>query len=374
MYIPWKLFATNRRTRNSLARDKGVFLFSGSKSFAHAGSTFLLDGARQPNESDVVFPLASLNTRGNERRIGAPCAMAICVEVALLAIATGRDLFVTVSISGCCFALEWYYRRELIASEERGDQDHDRWSLIRVLLAVVFLIAGAIWHWLPAGGTTDHGVPGRAGYPKAGTAANRLNTSWVGIILWPAAPQKAKITPPPPSHTPDTTAGRFAKPLVIPFSGSYWYFKAPAKAPGLQAHVVHQSPTTVIIHSSDWHRLTMEAHQKLGEPIDLSCCREIDLGIRNADTRPGRIDIALKLIDSSTGQSQPLGLQPVLSSTAANSRLDRPPTDEVLRYRLPRNSRLSRFDEIAVVFEPAPERSIGGEQIAVREFRLLPEY
>ncbi len=276
-----------------------MFSLPGSESVAHADRTYLLHSARQPNDNDVLFTLAGLQTRASERGIWATCVMAICVEVSMLAAATGRGLTATVSFSGCCFALEWYYRRETIASEARDDRDHGRWSLLRVLIAIAILLTGCIWHWLPAGGVTrEAGVAGKVAHPKAGRDPKQLETSWVGIILWPSAPRKAVITPPPPSHAHSTTRGHLAKPLVIPFTGSYWYFKTPAQGPGPNAHVVHESPTTVVIHSSDWHRLTMEAHQKLGEPIDLMCCREIDMGIWNADSRPGRIDIAVKLIDS----------------------------------------------------------------------------
>jgi hypothetical protein len=90
--------------------------------------------------------------------------------------------------------------------------------------------------------------------------------------------------------------------------------------------------------------------------------------------RPGGIDIALKLIDSSTARSENLGLRPVVSNLASEFRLDRPPIDEVLRYRIPANTLIRQFDQIEIVFEPSPERSLGGEQIAIREFRLLPEY
>ena len=40
--------------------------------------------------------------------------------------------------------------------------------------------------------------------------------------------------------------------------------------------------------------LRMEAHQNLGLPIDLDCCREIDMKVTNADNQAGvEIDIAL---------------------------------------------------------------------------------
>jgi hypothetical protein len=164
------------------------------------------------------------------------------------------------------------------------------------------------------------------------------------------------------------------KPLVIPFSGAYWFFKAPASAPSAKAHVVSGNPTAVIIRSTDWNRLMMEAHQELSAPIELSCCRAIEVAIHNADSRPGRIEIAMKLIDSSTRQTEDLGSRVVMSSTAANLSIDRPAIDEVLQYRVPVNSHIHKFDQIQVVFETSRERSFGGTQIAIKEFKLLPAY
>jgi len=120
----------------------------------------------------------------------------------------------------------------------------------------------------------------------------------------------------------------------------------------------------------------MEAHQRLSPPIDLRCCRELDLSILNADDRPGTIRIAVELVDSSSPhvQSEDLGVRPVRSSMPPEFSLNRRPVDEVLKFPIPPNPAIRQFDEIEVIFLPSKERSLGGAQIAIRSFQLLPSW
>jgi hypothetical protein len=53
--------------------------------------------------------------------------------------------------------------------------------------------------------------------------------------------------------------GNTSNPMVIPFDGPYWYFKALAKKPGLKALLVRGL-------------FFMEGHQNLGSSTNLNCC------------------------------------------------------------------------------------------------------
>ena len=205
--------------------------------------------------------------------------------------------------------------------------------------------------------------------------SDTIHTSYQGVILWPQMPRKAKVVPPQP-HQQTVAVTSISKPLVIPFQGSYWYFRDPAKRPGSDAHIMRGLPTKVALHSSDFHRLIMEAHQDLDRPIELTCCREIDLKILNADNIPGAISLSLVLVDSTArgSASQTLGSRNVKSSEPPVFSLNRPPVEETLRFIIPARARIKRFDELRVVLQPSPERSLGGVKISVREFRLLPAY
>lgn len=73
--------------------------------------------------------------------------------------------------------------------------------------------------------------------------------------------------------------------------------------------------------------------------MDPRCCRELDLSMLNADDRPGTIRIAVELIDSSSphAQSEDLGVRPVRSSMPPEFNLNRPPTNEVLKFPISKN-------------------------------------
>ena len=265
-------------------------------------------------------------------------------------------------------AVAWCYRTESPDSTKRLIQLLGVATLIGITVAVVESVQP---HYTviaqtggPESGETEAGkrtVPGADG-------------SYTSVILWPKPPRVVRMVSLPPL-TRSADVARPAKPLVIPFDGVYWYLRSPAKVPGRNAHSAHGSPTKVAIHSADWHPLVMEAHQLLASPIDAVCCRELDMSILNADNRPGAIRIAIVLIDSSSPhiRSEDIGTQAVRCSMPPGFSLNRPPTLEVLKYPMPRASDRRQFDEIEVIFLPSRERSLGGAQIAIRSFRLLPQ-
>jgi hypothetical protein len=205
------------------------------------------------------------------------------------------------------------------------------------------------------------------------TAADIASNDYVGVILT-SPPQKKQPLPPIPRPDSFTTRG-IAKPLTIPFDGQYWYFKAPSVRPGPRAHRAQGKPTDVNVRSSDLAPLLMEAHQNLDRPIDLACCREIEIAITNADIRPGKISLGLILSDSISPDrpSRNLGTRAILSSEPANIPLDRKPVQETLRFSIPRSSTNHLFNEITVVYLPAPERARGGAKLSIQSFTLIPK-
>ena len=199
-------------------------------------------------------------------------------------------------------------------------------------------------------------------------------SDYVGIILWPPPIKKTAIVPPSP-HATSLTIGKASKPIVIPFDGQYWYFKAPSKRPGQHAHIAHGRATYVNVHSTDSAPLLMEAYQNLGTSIDLGCCSEIDVAITNADVRPGTIALGIRLADSTSfGEpSQDLGLRAIASSKAAQIPLSRPPVEEVLRFPISRPTTIQRFNAITIVFLSARERARGGAKVSIQSFTLIPK-
>jgi hypothetical protein len=76
-------------------------------------------------------------------------------------------------------------------------------------------------------------------------------------------------------------------------------------------------------------------------------------------TRPGR-------------PAEILDAQPVLSSLPGRFLPKPAATDETLTFEIPPGTHLKQFNEITVVFTPAPDRSAIGARIAIRQFTLVP--
>ncbi len=298
--------------------------------------------------------------------------IAFCAECFLVAFVTDHFILASGLLAGCFGGLLWRFLDDPPQRHRRRLQPH---GVAVALVLAAFLGAVVLLLRAHFGVGDGMSIPPRSNVRLKQMASDAIHTSYQGVILWPQMPRKAKVVPPPP-HQQAVAAMSISKPLVIPFHGSYWYFRDPAKRPSSDAHIMRGLPTEVAIHSTDFHRLIMEAHQDLDRPIEMTCCREIDLTILNADNIPGDISISLMLIDSTIrgSASQTLGSHNVKSSEAPIFSLSRPPVEETLRFIIPARVRIKRFDELKVVLQPSLERSLGGVKISVREFRLLPTH
>jgi hypothetical protein len=119
----------------------------------------------------------------------------------------------------------------------------------------------------------------------------------------------------------------------------------------------------------------MEAHQRLGRPIAMSCCRSLRVDVRNADNVPGTISIEVLLRDTNAKKgagSASLGTLILRSSTVSPMPLKRAPVDESLIFPLPASARGRAFNEITVRLKPERTRSLAGAQVAVKDFKLEP--
>jgi len=118
----------------------------------------------------------------------------------------------------------------------------------------------------------------------------------------------------------------------------------------------------------------MEAHQNFGTSINPSFCREIQIVIRNADCYPGTVSLELILIDTTLREkpSQSLGSSAVVSAMTWKLYDDRPVTTEILHFNVPVKSRISRFDELMVIFRLDPGRSFSAAKMGITSFILIP--
>jgi hypothetical protein len=306
--------------------------------------------------------------------IASLCIYAAAIATVNQAIA-GASFFLVI----CSFLLvSRWTATDLEAAAERKNIAPSGKRLATVALLAILVTWIALVPWLRTSAPAAGMRPGAeaAGsapkHPPRHTTGDGSSDAYHAILLWPFPP-KQPILPPVP-RAASFHPGANADPLVIPFDGSYRYFQTPGVWLPSRAHVAHGSPLNVNIHSADWGPLLMEAHQQLGQPLNLACCREIQMAIRNGDNRPGRVLLGLVLTDSSLPgkPSQILAPQPVLSSQPGHFALKSAPQDETVSFAIPEHGKLRQFDEITVLFLPDPERSALGSKIAVHQFVLMP--
>jgi hypothetical protein len=163
-------------------------------------------------------------------------------------------------------------------------------------------------------------------------------------------------------------------PLVIPFNGVYWFFKAPDLQPPKSSRQAHASPETVEIRSVDRRPLSIEAHDHLGQLIDLNCCRSIQVAIRNADRYPETVSLELLLVNTSLPDKPSQSLGRIMVKSSRPWKLyDKPSvSNETLNFAIPANRLLRRFDEVRVVFRLDRARADAAAKIAIDHLVLVP--
>jgi hypothetical protein len=120
----------------------------------------------------------------------------------------------------------------------------------------------------------------------------------------------------------------------------------------------------------DSRPLIMEAHQNLGKLINLMCCREIRIEIRNADRYPGTVSVELVLMNTREGQegSVSLGSAPVTSAPGDPGA----PMKETLTFPIPARAKVHQFDELMIRFPRRRTRIFRSAKIAIERFVLVP--
>ena len=118
----------------------------------------------------------------------------------------------------------------------------------------------------------------------------------------------------------------------------------------------------------------MQAHQNLGLPIDLDCCREINVTLTNADLHVGAILASVVLMDTSseTRKAITLGVQPVVSSELGGAG-GRGKVTETLKFSVPASGRMRQFDQIDVILQPTMERARLGSRVSIDQYELVPK-
>ena len=309
----------------------------------------------------------------SERRPWLAIALSLGIFFAFFAMQRGL-LWSASFLSGTCIAVFLWQ----LTSTYKEDAPQKKDSAPRLAALTLFAILVTAFALLPRlrqqhfAGSNINEAPSHARTSASMAQQKDDPFGYRGIILWTEPPRKKELTPiPRPSFL---QAGSKANPLIIPFHGAYWYFQQPYAGPGTKAHVAYGSPIAVTIHATDWLPLLMEAHQHLDTSMEIACCREMEVTIQNGDNHPGTINLGVVLTDTTSAgkPSQNLGTQPVVSSLSDHFSIKPSPIVETLRFPIPAQAAISRFNEITVIFMPTYERSKIGAKIAVQQFEFTP--
>lgn len=282
------------------------------------------------------------------------CAGAL-ILAAIMAEGTHRAVAAGVFMAGAAAVALGQISPE---ERERIGGRHRRASGVLALLLTIFgLIRWGMRSWLPPG--DDYASSVQAAAPDR----RPDDLTFRGVILFVEKPVE-KIVPPSPAALKSGFADPRREPLVIPFSGVYWFLLAPDRLPPATALLQHGSPDELFYRVNDRRPMVMEAHQNLGRHLDISCCAAFDVDIVNVDPHPGSVFVEVRLGHMS------LGVQPVQSSVFPQFG-ETKPRHETLHFPISAG-RFGSFDEITVRFHLIPPRGTRSARMAIQRFVLRP--
>jgi len=309
-------------------------------------------------------------------------AVALGAQTTLVAVWTGVPLLAAMLL---CLTAAGLMLLCLAAGAFRANQpaklpDSMAGTVLTLILAAGLTTGGGLIGFgagSPASGGTDPGprpsphesITALYQPPPASSGGPAIaDKGFPGVILWPEAKESHKeLSAPLPLSWTSPLSSVPHTPSNILFTGQYWMFKPPQDAPPHGSYFRRGSPLALSFLTTDRQPMSMQAVQKLNHPLDLACCRAIQLTISNADRYPGTIALELLLIDSQTpGPPQGLGKRDVLSrpSTA--------PVTEVLDFPIPGSVRMRKFDAMQVVFHRDFFRIDRSAKISIEHFTLVP--
>jgi len=194
-----------------------------------------------------------------------------------------------------------------------------------------------------------------------------------GVVLWPEAdPRPILLVPPPPKLAPEVFAGE-SRPVSFAFSGVYWFFKPPDVRPPEHSPRIRGNPAKMGLRSSDDYPLLMEAHQLFSSPVDLGCCSQIQVVIKNADPAGGPVFLEMAVANTSLpGRSQSFGSQRVRSQPPIDAAGKAGTAEETLTFEVPAKPLVHDFDEMIFRFHRDYSRAGLSSRMAIEKLVFVP--
>ena len=371
-------------------RENSVWTLAIAAVFTVVVTRSLLPVARCPDRSADSFVLSLHSDNPQPSLQFMPpisAAAALCVQMGAL-MAFADYAFAAAVLVGAGFST-WTWSWERYAPAQNWQHSSSRpfhaRRLLALALSILFTVVGLFPFLRRRGGfgaessksaaysAGQRKLPLHVTTPEDSARADSEGNS--GIVLFPAKQLVTKlVVPPPASESLSLTNFHNADPLVIPFDGVYWFFKTPDLQPPKTSRQAHASPETVEIRSTDRRPLSIEAHDHLGQLIDVNCCSRIQIAIRNADRYPETVSLELILVNTSLPNrpSQSLGRMMVRSTRPWRLYDKQSPISETLNFVIPQSRSFRRFDEMKIVFRLDRARGDAGAKIAIDHFVLVP--
>jgi len=297
------------------------------------------------------------------------------------AIASRSNYTAAALLAMSAFIFAW--KRTVPGGEALEREVHLKRAVMRIACAVIPAILLTMWALLDgvahrnevarasAAASADaraKSVPPDAKVPFSASGID----GYESVVLWPD-PKKKEIVP-PLAVDDSLLAPGTKRPLIIRFNGPYWVLQPPSNRPGPEAHVAQGTPVNVHIESNNALALVMNAHQKLAQAIRIARCRQIEIEIENRDNKEGLVSLGVLLTDeeSSPKRTLYLGQQPVVSTEPGHFFVKTTPAYDTLRFSVPPDAPMRKFNEITVMFLPDIEHTFVAPKIAILQFELLP--
>jgi hypothetical protein len=209
----------------------------------------------------------------------------------------------------------------------------------------------------------------RALPPPTAMMAGVADGTYPGVILQTEPQKVPKLVAP----VIEMDGGFYAdarRDMTIAFEGEYWMYRSMYRRPPPNSYFQKGTPAALFFHTSDRWPLNMEAHQKLDQPLDLRCCRKVQVQVWNADIFPGTVSLELLTLDSAGVRTLGLGIIPVQSVPDLRQQHVQA-VMETLEFAVPRDPEPPLCNELEVVFRRAAARADKSARIAIERFVLV---
>jgi len=117
----------------------------------------------------------------------------------------------------------------------------------------------------------------------------------------------------------------------------------------------------------------MQVHQYLSAPVRTARCQEIEVEIEDSDNKAGAISLALLLTDGTLAKKLTLflGQKVIASSSPGRFEVKRAPVFETLKFSIPENASVHKFDEITVMLLPDLEHEFVAQKSQFSNFNYF---